>query len=440
MRHSRVYIYGLIAFIGICTFLMYTYTPYANDDLKYLFAFKGWMTGDDTSGYWDTVLETWSIKYNTDNTRIANMIVPFTMVLLPKWAMNILNTLMVLAVYLGVMRETHVGYSRLWLSVMLIASVTFMLPWGDQMLLCDFTLNYVWTSIVSLAVISLWFRCRRSSVLECCLLCLAGVIAGAMHEIAGLSLLCGTVAWMLIGRNRLSGGRVAMAAGLIVGLVVLLTAPGPYLRAASSAVNALSFDKGWDYYVKVMGRCNMASALTITLIVISFTAGGRAMLGRFMRGEGLLFYVASITGVVIMFYTEKSPRVSWFPQLFGMMAVFVFIRDYLNHKEISNRTHYTSIAIILVMMVVVHLMATVYRCRQFYIVYEDIMGLYEASPTGIVYYDVPDDSVDPLTLGRPLSQLFTTEWNLAVISYYYSGGMRRLVILPKSAAGVPADK
>lgn len=427
MRHSRVYIYGLIAFIGICTFLMYSYTPYANDDLMYLYPFKGLIGKGDMSGFWDKVLDTWTSRYMTDNTRVANMIVPFTLVLLPKWVMNILNTLMVVMVYIGMIKLLRIR--RVWMSVALITSVTFLLPWSDQMLLCDFSLNYVWTSVLLLSVLYLWLKDCKCTPVGLLFLFLLSLVMGAMHEMAAVSLVGGMVAWIIIDRRRMSGRRGVMIVGLLIGVAILLSAPGPYIRAASSAVNALSFDKSMDYYMKVIGRCNVVSAMTIFFGVISLSVRGRERIRQFVRGDGMLYYVASVIGLVIMFYTEKAPRISWYPQLFGLMALSILVRDYMDGKE-STQSRYKLLTVAMTAIITVHFVATVYWCHRYYVEYTKVMSLYERSETGVVYYDIIGDRINLLTLGRPLSQLFTADWNLNVITYYYSNGKKPLVVLP----------
>lgn len=324
-RGGRIFIYGLLLIIGVSTLLMYLSTPYANDDLWYLLPFRDWMSGSGESTYWDIVISTWRERYLTDNTRLANMIVPFTMAIQPKWVMDVLNALMTVMLYMLVVRVAGLGWAKpLWRPVAMIGCVMFLLPWGDQMLLCDFSLNYIWTSVVILAFALLWLKGGNHG--HWIGLFVLSAVAGAMHEMASVSLLCGMVVYLLSNRGESSRARIAMIVGMAVGVAVLLTAPGPYVRASESAVNALSFVKSADYYVKCVGRCNMAALLVVIVGICALRRDGRYLLARFFHTPGLAFFVASVAGMVIMFFTEKAPRISWFPQLYGIIAIFILLR------------------------------------------------------------------------------------------------------------------
>ena len=414
-RGRQIFILGLLLVIGVATLLMYLFTPYANDDLWYLTPFRDWMSGSGESSYWDIVLSTWRERYLTDNTRLANMIVPFTMVLLPKWVMDVLNALMTVLLYGLLLRV--VGRKRgmpLWMSVAMTGCVMFLLPWGDQMLLCDFSLNYIWTSVVILAFVLMWLR-NGNHVHEVGLFVLS-VVAGAMHEMASVSLLCGLMAYLFVNRGEVSRVRIIMLAGMAVGALVLLTAPGPYVRASESEVNALSFAKSADYYIKCIGRCNM-TALSIAVVMgCMFSGSGRRFLARFFHTPGLAFFVASVAGMAIMFFTEKAPRISWFPQLYGIITLFMMLRC----AGVGLPRVGKGIVEVVTAAMLLHLGSTVYWCRQYDKEYKAVVKLYMQSPTGIVTYPMIDRSREWLTLGRPLSDLFTAEWNVRRFNDYYS--------------------
>lgn len=414
-RGRQIFILGLLLVIGVSTLLMYLFTPYANDDLWYLLPFRDWMSGSGESSYWDIVLSTWRERYLTDNTRLANMIVPFTMALLPKWMMDVLNALMTMMLYMLVMRVAGLGRTKpLWMPVAIMGCVTFLLPWGDQMLLCDFSLNYIWTSVVILVFALLWLKDGNHG--QGVVLFVLSVVAGAMHEMASVSLLCGMVVYLLVNRGECSRLRIAMLVGMVVGAAVLLTAPGPYMRASESAVNALSFAKSADYYVKCVGRCNMAALLVVIVGICALRRDGRHLIARFFHTPGFAFFVASVAGMVIMFFTEKAPRISWFPQLYGIIAIFILLRKVNNIQLYRGRV----VVSIVTVAMLVHLGSTVYWCRQYDKEYKAIVRLYMNSPTGIVTYPLIDRSREWLTLGRPLSDLFTAEWNVRRFNDYYS--------------------
>lgn len=412
---SRIFIYGLLLIIGVSTLLMYLSTPYANDDLWYLLPFRDWMSGRGEASYWDIVISAWRERYLTDNTRLANMIVPFTMALLPKWVMDVLNALMTVMLYMLVMRVAGFGRATpLWMPVAMMGCVMFLLPWGDQMLLCDFSFNYIWTAVVILVLALLWLKDGNHGHKTG--LFVLSVVAGAMHEMASVSLLCGMVVYLLVNRGECSRVRIAMLVGMAVGAAVLLTAPGPYVRASKSAVNALSFFKSADYYVKCVGRCNMAALLVVIAGICALHRDGRHLIARFFHTPGLAFFVASVVGMAIMFFTEKAPRISWFPQLYGIIAIFMLLRNVNSIQLCKGRV----VAPIVTTAILLHLGSTVYWCRQYHKEYKAIVGMYMNSPTGIVTYSMIDRSWEWFTLGRPLSDLFTAGWNLWAFDCYYS--------------------
>lgn len=421
-------IYGFIAVIGVCYMVMWLLTPLANDDLWYLLPYKDYMEGARIGFPWNAVWQSWEWRYDNDNTRLANMLVPFTLVLLPKWLLSVLNAIMLMFFLSRASTLACFKAKCMFWPALFIATLIAVLPWSDQMLLTVFALNYVWTSAIICGVVLVWLKCKEvRGTSKIVLLALAGLGAGAMHECAAVPVVCGLVAYGLVNKG-LSKTQWILMVAMALGAIILLSAPGPYHRAAASAVNALSFDKGVDYYVKVTGRCNMMCLLIACMAFLYGMRRYRPVVVRFVKSEGIIFVVASVVGYVVMLYTEKAPRVSWFSQLFGAIALFRLILSYMDFRQsrpLSNVYAYAVIALVLL-----HLGIVMYWCARFKNEYDEVFALYQKSASGVVHYDLISRPDDMLTLGKPYSTALTAPWCIEVFNLYYGEGTKKLVILP----------
>ena len=132
------------------------------------------------------------------------------------------------------------------LKVFLVVSVFFLLlttlPYDPP-----FLINYLWMGAVILLWLNLFSIKRRVSFLPLAGLFLLGVIAGNSQEAFSVPLAGALAVWILVRRFKLNPVEWALAVGFFVGTLLVVAAPGNYVRLDEvNAGNSSALKNIWN--------------------------------------------------------------------------------------------------------------------------------------------------------------------------------------------------
>ncbi|MDE6311383.1 MAG: hypothetical protein K2L96_06150 [Muribaculaceae bacterium] len=240
---------------------MYLIMPYFSDDFWYMEPLRSFIEGETSTPDFGAIYDSISYHYLNDNARLSNTVFTF-LICIPRQILALISTLLTGAALVALMRLARVSLRRWQAVVWLCALFATTLPWYDCMFSLCFQFNYVWGLACMLAALVLFLSDRARSCRAMLPAFLLGVIIGGWHEGFSVPALCACMALAILWPRRyLSASRIALMAGLCVGILWLVTAP-PFFR----------YTEGPD-----VGQPDIYSRIYRTLRVNIFGVGGLAL-------------------------------------------------------------------------------------------------------------------------------------------------------------------
>lgn len=408
--------------------IIFALTPWGIDDFNYAYGTVGCSSGVDVAaGVWKNVVERWFY----DSGRLANIISPVFLGLLPHWMFAALSGFALWMTFALGMHIAGVRRGSVW-SYFIVFVLTFALPWLDFAFTVIFALNYVWTGALTVAVLYLLF-CRTprggGAVGAACLLALA---AGWMHEGFSVPVLAGIGAWWLARGCRMSAAQWAIAVSYALGFVLIISAPAVWHRAA---VSVSLFEK--FTWIEIIPHAVAFNAVPFAfLALLSVVACRRSLRVRVFikerRREFIVFtLVATLTAMAIFFSMYLGPRMGWTGTIMATLGGAAVLSA-LDGMAGSLRR---ALSLIMAVCVTANLVGTIILQYGYLKENEEITCLFNESPTGEVYYDNLPMKLDIScfkTSGRCFNEHYPQE---AFATYYHNGDGKMLQLLPSALRG-----
>lgn len=304
----------LWAFFTATIAVMFVVMPRYVDDFWYAENIRPWIEGDAVGSPLPAIAETWRFHYLTDNARLPNvLIVP--LLLLPKWVGSLPAALAlgVAAMWLCAMTARR---TTLFASAVAMLMMAYCLPWYDVMGSEDLHLNYQVTTLLAVWCVAVFLG--RGGVTGVAGAFALGLLTGAWHEgfalplVAGMGAAC--VLWPRYRRSR----SLSLSAGLVAGLVWLLSCPSFFNRAAGAAE---IFTLGRLAFV---AASHPAVILALALTVATLASSRR----RQMLANPLfvILLVSAVASVGIQLVATRTPRTGWWGEFSSIFIVVYFLR------------------------------------------------------------------------------------------------------------------
>ena len=400
-------------------------------------AFYGWnLVGDDIvfASRWQAALAKRgallaypyyaAVHWLSTNGRMANVLMPFFVGILPRAVVALLLALMVTAMHWAAGRCA--GLRNYWARIVMYGLILTTLPWPDSILLYDCQLNYVWAAALGLmAAMLIMGKGKRQGWLEAA----AGIvcfIAGSMHEACGVPL--AVALWVAVWRREHVDKR--LLACFTLGAIVVVASPGIWKRFLENQGTA-------EWQVGEIIATSLFYYVILLLMVVAspITARGREVLADLCRSPWLVWVVAATLGVPFCLVSGTIGRTGWFAQIFSLIAIFGMLQACITRPGKGAQGVLATVATAMLIFALVHLgyFATwqVRLNREVKVMIER----YQASACGIVTtHCTSDNDVPWITLGKQRGVPDSDDvWTLATMREHYATTARQkrqLVILP----------
>lgn len=266
---NQIIIFMFLIFISIL--LLNIFTPLIADDYGYSFGVNGRLHS------FIDVIEKQIQHYFTWGGRSVAHTIAQTFLLFPKILFSIANScvylLLIWLIYLNIKGINKKEYPIILLLIHLC--LWFVVPaFGQDCLWLIGSCNYLWTTTIILLFLYLFRTSKRNdNLFKSIGFLLLGIIAGWTNENTAFGLIVATVGILLISKfeykEKITKWKISGLVGTIVGFVILIIAPGNYVR--NSLVNDNTF-----IVVKLIGRIlndtvsmiNVLKPLFILMIVL----------------------------------------------------------------------------------------------------------------------------------------------------------------------------
>lgn len=261
-----------------------------------------------------------------DNARLFNLMAPLIADYLPKWLDGALVGFMAALLFWAIGRLAGLRRSDGSLWWLLLAIFFIVLPWHNNLLVPDYSLNYIYTSALSLAVVVVALHGSRASAAVAAVL---AVVAGWGLEGIGGTLLAGAVGMMLaVGQFRRYGVLYAVSA--------LATAAGAAAFFATHLTERLAYEVTLPWIIENMPTWLLFNCFTVGLVVLvalmALTRKGRRRMAAFVDANPLsvYFFAVAVATMALSGMLARSYRVTFWPQVCAIvvwgMVLLPFLR------------------------------------------------------------------------------------------------------------------
>lgn len=369
--------------VSVLFAVLFILTPPGFDDYTYLLGSDPSMgAAGRAEAVWSNCTRHWMM----DTGRLANLLLPVFLGLLPKWVFSIISGLFfyVTVRCLCSLARVPRGSFYSWLAVV---PVVFLLPWFDYMFTTVFAINYLWPSAFTLLFLCI-LKSRvyaRSSGVALVLLCLFSASAGWMHEGFTVPVSAGLIAAYLYRRHIPTSREWAVLLSYSAGGVLIVLAPAFWHRAAIQqslftrltlfelAIHGIAFNLMYIFFM-----------LLLAVVMMKGTYRRLLVHHRYMSGLTIFVAVSATVASVIYYRFYAGPRLGWFATLFctlGATGVFSLI-----HPAVGKR--FGAVVKWIVMIIVpVHLAWAIAEQYSLFRENDKIVSLYLQSAEGEVFFD-----------------------------------------------------
>lgn len=222
--------YWLTLLAGAVVFyVLNVFTPMIGDDILFTLVPGNESQPCNTLGQY---IASMPYFYCDNNGRIADMVVRFICSLLGKGVFNVLNTIVFVAFMHVLSKHIDDSNRRVWhLCAAMLYMLVLMPVAGQTMLWIAGTVNYLWSSTATLALL-LVYRRKRIAVPAAvlCLLLIGAFVAGGMNESISSATLAGLVCYSVLNRKSVTWSHMAILLAYFAGFMVIVLSPAAWNR------------------------------------------------------------------------------------------------------------------------------------------------------------------------------------------------------------------
>lgn len=409
--------YLLLLLIAGVYVTIYYLVPLQLDDWTFMAEWRN--VGGEDGFSLSKLYDYWQIIREGDNGRISNTLAPFSTSISP-WQ-HIYPLLTGIATAFVVMMTCRFAFGRRlgsqFLSLALVWTLMiYLLPWRDRIFVKDFSLNYVWGSLVTLVFVSgmLSTLKRGWSPLRLIAMLFMAILAGGWHEGFSASTAFGLVLFMMYRRFRLPWQWWIVGVVYVASLLFFFISPGMFSRISRDA----GVVRADVTMVRMLADFVPVILMLILVAGLSCARSGRILLRSCIRRP--IFIVSAgivLAGTIISLYFNHSPRSAFWPDLTAIIMILSMARTMINRLQLSNRRYYVDT--LLMCVCAVPMVTTIIWQHAFYTEAEEIMHEMKKSKTGTVYRDViPTSAVPNYTLRMPTRSHWVTPFHYKCIREY----------------------
>ena len=429
---------GLITVI----YALFSYwTPFQFDDMLFLGGYLEY-SGRDSAFDWNPFFNMCMEIRNFDNGRLANILDLLVVLCVPKWIFAAITGIVTagmfyfLSVIIADLPVWQRKPDRLFLLSVTWALSMIALPWRNNILVPDYSLNYLYASFFNLWFIRLVSASEESRPRSLSLAfgCLIALTAGAFHEGFSVAVGLGLVTYAATRRLRLSSSWWALSISYSIGTLFVITAPGIWLRAGRE-LGALSQGTAMQTLFFVTPLALIAFITLITMILVPSL---RQRFAALISSQAYMISAIAMTASWIMcFIVDPKPRNGWWPELLAIIVFLTPCISYMPLKWVQSRWLKWSSMVLFVLTCL--FMSNVIKWQHFFDrQHSQIMSLMQQSPTGTTYFDIfPPEHLPKSVLFQPVRSTWVHGVQLYWVNNLQKG--RLLALVPTALKGMRMD-
>lgn len=387
ITHSRRRLtFLLLIFIAALYATLSYLTPLAYDDWVFMAEWHN-INGDEAPGL-STLYEFRQYIAEYDNGRLANVLSPLSTIFSPwkqlfPFATGICVALIIL--FTTVFSFGRNGIRPYFISIVWGACF-LMLPWRNRFFVADYSLNYIWASVITMLFMAYVVYNERKgwNAYNSVFALLLAFLAAGWHEGFAVATLGGFLLLSIVRKFKFSVQWYSV--GIVYAAVTLLfcICPGLIQRSREQfgveAVGAQYYKLFFDFLPVII--------LIWTVILMAAVKPWRALLAEAWKNQWFVIGIGIVTvGTLLSLLFTHQPRSAFWPDLMALIMFFILTGRFWGF--LYSKVYGTYVAALALGVCVVPLCCFIIPWQyRLYKESEIILTKMAASPSGTVYHDI----------------------------------------------------
>lgn len=414
-KKDNLSLYIILCVIAILYAIFLYYVPFGLDDFIFMDAYtenNGGSREFTLSGYLGYYQE---IRHD-DNGRFCNALSVFTTMFEPWHTIYPALTAICYSLSLFIiLKITNISRNKFAWVCLLWIILTVMLPWRGSIPVRDYSLNYVWSTFLTLSFIYLVVRYERSgwTAISCVCMTLFAVLAGGWHEGFAFPAIGGFGIWTLVRRFKMSRYWYIVGVTYIVVSFATALSPGLLSRANEQVVPDRMYGS-YKYFVD-----NSLPFVTLLFFLISLLIPRiRSKMREMIKNSYFVIMLSAlVVGVIMNLLILHSARMSYWPTICSVIVLALYFKSIID--RIAGSKWGFVLAILALIACIGHMSLTIYWQRKFYFESKEIISMFDKGDT-TAFYDILDPvNIPVFTLYYPVKNNWLTPFHLIAIADYY---------------------
>nr|MBP3258644.1 hypothetical protein [Bacilli bacterium] len=302
---ERIFLFGIFVLMIILNFL----TPLIADDYSYSASIDGGVI----SSFFDIIKNQFDHYMTWGGRSVAHTIAQIFLILLNKNIFNVINAFVFTAL-VGLIYKNSIGANEqrpILIPIIGLLMWYFVPVFGQTSIWLIGSCNYLWTATFVMLNIYLFRNEKiKNNTINIILMFLLGVLAGWSNENTGFGCISVLVMFLIVKKfkkEKIHGHQISSLLGTILGYVVMLVAPGNYVR------NEYFYD-GSSFivrYLKHFMSCTSVLYNYVMPLIIIVIVALAIILYKEMKLKNNYYYIFFIASMITIYVMIASP---YFPE------------------------------------------------------------------------------------------------------------------------------
>ncbi|MGL4393382.1 MAG: DUF6056 family protein [Fusobacteriaceae bacterium] len=234
-KKIQLVVFFIIIFVGV--YIINYLTPFSCDEYTASFSFAN---GKRLKSWFDIFSSIHAFYFSWSGRLVANFLIQFFLIF-QKSVFNFFNSivyiLFVIGVYININYEIRKKFSKIKLLLVLTFILWFLTPKiGETYFWLSGSINYTWMTTIALYFTfyfkNNWFL-RQQNIFYLILLFFLGLIVGLTHESIAVPVFLANCVFLYLNNknNKIEKQSFIILFGLLIGMLILMLAPGNFARA-----------------------------------------------------------------------------------------------------------------------------------------------------------------------------------------------------------------
>lgn len=422
----KLYLFSALILIVIAAIysLLSILTPLQLDDLQFSVVYLSHNNAENSFSF-ETLMKYAEELRNNDNSRLGNILFPLLCVIRPCASLfpYIIGIAMACIVAFASSLICNRPPLRNPLAIIAIwTAFIFFLPWRNNIITADYSINYILSAALSLIFIYLFIRWKHSiNTAKFLILLLLAIVAAPFHEGFAFPLFCGLTFYGLFLIRTGSSSKYSIRAWIILAIFLLFAlgaflSPGMFARINNGSENINPpLTLFFDYFISY--------TLCLLLLLLLLFSRGRVII--YKASQNPFFIVALISalcGMTLSLITPHTPRMAWWPDICSLICWGILFRSICG-LLISNKIFKSLVAIVVSIFLfstaILQSAAAIYWQYRLSKESTEIFNLISKSETGTAFYDITmPEEIPAYTLFMPARAQWVTPYSFNTLNDY----------------------